>query len=223
MPIEPHYFGRPIALRCSNNFFETNDTNLLGRNLTGGFMKSLFLAIMLIAGLAQAQLVPGNGDGHGRPGRPSRPSHPQPAPYPGNPYEPGYPSYPNNPYEPGYPSYPGYSDYGPAYTYRWLDMGTSKVDKFMSETIRINAHDRLVNEVLLRSSNADVQIIRAYARLSNGRTTNIATGVVREGRDVRVRLDYQYSVRVDSIEIEATSPNVIGSRARLQIWLGLAE
>lgn len=182
-------------------------------------MKSLFLAMMLVAGVAQAYLVPGNGDGHGRPGRPHEP---QPAPYPGNPYEP-QPSYPNNPYEPGYPSYPGYSDYGPAHTYRWLDMGSTKIDKFVTESIYINARNRLVNEVLLRATNADVQVIRAYARLSNGRTTNVTTGLVREGRDVRVRLDYQYSVRVESIEIEATSPNVIGSRARLQVWLGLAE
>ena len=185
-------------------------------------MKSLFLAIMLIAGLAQAQyLVPGNGDGHGRPGRPH---HPQPAPYPGNPYEPN--PYQPNPYEPGYPSYPSYPSYGdigPARTFRWLDMGTSKVDKFTTETIRIHAGHRLVNEVLLRSSEADTQVVRAFARLSNGRTTNIATGLVREGRDVRVRLDYQYSVRVESIEIEATSQNLIGARARLQVWLGLAE
>jgi hypothetical protein len=181
-------------------------------------MKSLFLAIMLIAGLAQAQyLVPGNGDGHGRPGRPH---HPQPAPYPGNPYEPN--PYEPNPYEPGYPSYPGHSDYGPARTYRWLDMGTNKVDKF-TDTIHIHAGHRLVNEVLLRSTSADTDITRAYARLSNGRTIHLAAGTVREGRDVRVRLDRYYSVRVESIVIEATSRNLIGSRARLQVWLGLAE
>lgn len=180
-------------------------------------MKSLLLAIMLIAGAAQAQyLVPGNGDGHQRPPH----HHPQPAPYPGNPYEPN--PYDPNPYDP-YPSYPGYSDYGPARTYRWLDMGTTKVEKFSTETIRVRAGNRLVNEVLLRSTHADTEVVRAYARLSNGSTVHITTGLVREGRDVRVRLDYQYSLRVESIVIEATSRDLIGSRARLQIWLGLAE
>jgi len=191
-------------------------------------MKSLLLAIMLVAGVAQAQhLVPGNGNGghHGHHG--GNGGHLVPGNGNGhgpgsgnNPYEPGYPS---NPYEPGYPSYPDYSDYGPARTYRWLDMGTTKVEKFSNETIRLHVGHRLVNEVLLRSSHADTQIIRAYARLSNGRTTNITTGIVRDGQEVRVRLDYQYSVRVESIELVATSQNLIGSRARLQIFLGLAE
>lgn len=196
-------------------------------------MKTLLLAIMLVAGVAQAQhLVPGNGNGHG-PGSGNGGHHGGNGGHhvPGNgnghgpgsghnPYEPGYPS---NPYEPGYPSHPGYSDYGPARTYRWLDMGTTKVEKFSNETIHLRVGHRLVNEVLLRSSQADTQIIRAYARLSNGRTTNITTGIVREGQEVRVRLDYQYSVRVESIELVATSQNLIGSRARLQIYLGLAE
>lgn len=191
-------------------------------------MKTLLLAIMLVAGVAQAQhLVPGNGNGgnhghHGNGGHlvPGNGNGHGPGSGHHNPYEPGYPS---NPYEPGYPSHPGYGDYGPARTYRWLDMGTTKIDKFANETIRLRVGNRLVNEVLLRSTSADTQIIRAYARLSNGRTTNITTGLVREGRDVRVRLDYQYSVRVESIELVATSQNLIGSRARLQIWLGLAE
>ena len=172
-------------------------------------MKSLLLAIMLIAGAAQAQyLVPGNGDGHGRPGNPYQP----------NPYEPN----PYNPY-PSYPSHPGYGDYGPARTYRWVDMGETKIDKFRTETIRINADHRLVNEILLRSHNASSEIVRAYARLSNGRTINLASGKVRDGREIRVRLDSRYSVRTDQIIIEATSPNALGSRARLQIILGLAE
>lgn len=182
-------------------------------------MKSLLLAIMLVAGVAQAQhLVPGNGNG-GNHGHHGNGGHLVPGN--GNGHGPG--SGHNNPYEPGYPSYPDYGDYGPARTYRWLDMGTTKVEKFSNETIRLHVGHRLVNEVLLRSSQADTQIIRAYARLSNGRTTNITTGIVREGQEVRVHLDYQYSVRVESIELVATSQNLIGSRARLQIWLGLAE
>lgn len=193
-------------------------------------MKILLLAIMLVAGVAQAQhLVPGNGNGHG-PGSGNHGHHGGNGGYlvPGNGNSNNHGNNHNNnnhhnPYEPSYPSHPGYGDYGPAYTYRWLDMGTTKVEKFANETIRLHVGHRLVNEVLLRSSQADTQIIRAYARLSNGRTTNITTGIVREGQEVRVRLDYQYSVRVESIELVATSQNLIGSRARLQIFLGLAE
>lgn len=168
-------------------------------------MKSILIAVLLIGSLAQAQyLTPGNGDGHMRPNRPGHGGHNlQPSPF--------------------YPSYPGYSDYGPARTYRWVDQGENRIDKFITETVRVRANDRLVNEILFRAKNADVQIVRAYARLSNGRITNISTGTIRQGRDARVRLDYQYSLRVDEIIIEATSPNVIGSRARLQIYLGLAE
>ncbi|AZZ37708.1 hypothetical protein CIK05_13180 [Bdellovibrio sp. qaytius] len=179
-------------------------------------MKKLILAILLVTSAVQAYAHDG---GSIRPGRPDRPG--QPAPYPGNPYEPN--PYDPNPYQPGYPSHPGYGDYGPARTYRWEDQGESKIDKFITATVSINGRDRLVNEILLRANNADVQITRAYARLSNGRTVEIATGTIRQGRDARVRLDYRYSVRVDEIVIEATSPSLIGSRARLQVWLGLAE
>jgi hypothetical protein len=48
-------------------------------------------------------------------------------------------------------------------------------------------------------------------------------GTIRKGRDARLRLDRSHSVRVDRIEIEAVSPNIIGPRAELQVWLGLAE
>jgi hypothetical protein len=200
-------------------------------------MKSLLLAIMLVASVANAQLVPGNGDGHGpkkggkhgghNGGGPLVPGNgnghgPGSGNNGGNPYEPG-PQYPNNPYEPGYPTYPGYNVYGPARTYSWLDMGTTKVDKAINQTIRFRVNSRLVNEVLLRSTQNDTQIIRAYARLSDGSTTNITTGLVRQGYDARVRLHSQYSVRVESIEIVATSQGLFGSRARLQVWLGLAD
>jgi hypothetical protein len=40
---------------------------------------------------------------------------------------------------------------------------------------------------------------------------------------VRLRLDSRYSLRVRAIEVDATSRNLIGSRARLRVWLGLAD
>lgn len=174
-------------------------------------MKSLILAVLLTASAAQAYLVPGNGDGHHQPH-----PHPQPAPYPGNPYEP-------NPYpSPSYPS-PDYSDYGPARTNRWKDMGVIKVDKVVGETIHLHVGGRLVNEILLRASYSDAGITRAVARLSDGRRLRLPSGLVREGRDIRLRLDPYYSVRVQSIELDAESRNVFDSTARLQIWLGLAD
>lgn len=174
-------------------------------------MKKLMMIALLMTSAAQAYLVPGNGDGHHKP----HPPHPQPAPYPGNPYEPG----PSDPY---YPS-PGYSDYGPARTIRWKDMGTSKVDKVVGETIRIRVNGRLVNEVLLRSTYSDTTVTRAVARLSSGRSIQLPTGTIRDDREARIRLDRHYSVRVESIEITAVSRNVLDSSARLQIYLGLAE
>lgn len=177
-------------------------------------MKSIVLAIVLMASAAQAYLVPGNGDGH------HHPHQPQPAPYYPNPYEPN--PYEPNPYDPYYPDH-GYSDYGPARTIRWQDMGESKVDKVVGEVIRLHVGGRLVNEVLLRTRESSVDVTRAVAILSNGQRVHLATGVVREGRDVRVRLDSRYSLRVRAIELEASTRNLIGSRAKLHIWLGLAD
>jgi hypothetical protein len=175
-------------------------------------MKSIVLAIVLMASAAQAYLVPGNGDGHQRP-------H-QPAPYYPNPYEPN--PYHPSPYDPYYPDH-SYSDYGPARTIRWKDMGESRVDKVVGETIRLHVGGRLVNEILLRSTEADTEITRAVAILSSGQRVHLATGLVRENRDVRLRLDSRYSLRVRAIEVDATSRNLIGSRARLRVWLGLAD
>lgn len=184
-----------------------------------------------------------NGHGHLIPGRPPRPGRPGPHPghpgggYPappghpghgGNPY-PGQP-YPGNPYPSPYPGqphpHPGYNDvYGPAVTYRWLDMGTHKSQKLIDTNIHLSVRGQLVNEIYVTAQNNPVLVRSAVAYLSNGQAVELRNllGNIYEGRPVRTMLDYRNSLRVESIVINVEAASLLGSRGSLNIQLGLAQ
>lgn len=147
----------------------------------------------------------------------------EPNPYQPNPYQPQPPHHGGG-YSPNYPGY-GYGDYGPARTVRWIESANAKVDKFVGETIRIDGRHTLVNEIALRVQGSKVDVREVLVYLSNGQVINLreATGTIREGRDVRVRLDRRASLRVERITIDAVARNLIGSRGTLTVYLGLAE
>lgn len=119
------------------------------------------------------------------------------------------------------PSYNG--DYGPARTVRWQDFGSSKIDK-VAERITIRANYAHVNEILFRADKSSIRIQRVSVRTANGQVFDLpySAGTIRDGREIRLRLHRNYSVRVDVIEIEAVTNELFGSRGRLQTILGLA-
>ncbi len=160
-------------------------------------------------------LTPGNiGQNPGQgldPYRPlPRPIRPQP---PGRPYPPPPP-----------PPYYG-GDYGPQQTVRWQDNGLSRLPKLLSQSQTIYVGGHLVNEVLIRALDNRVSVDSAVAYLINGQVIDLRqlTGTIRDGQEIRSLLDYRYSLRVERIVIQASSSNLIGSRAQMQVILGLAD
>ncbi len=169
-------------------------------------MKLLLVALLTLASLSSfAQRGPGRG-GQG-------PGYGQPGPGPGPGYDGGGRRPPQN------------GDYGPGYTNRWQDYGTTKLPKLIEQTISIDVRGALINEVVLRAVGASVGISSVQVQMRNGQTIDLrrATGNISEGRDVRVRLDRNYSVRAERIYITGTSNGLIGSRGQLQVFLGLAN
>ncbi len=161
-------------------------------------------------------LTPGNADVY-RPGRPGRPGPPMPPPRrpPGG----GGGHYP----PPPPPAYGG--DVGPQYTVRWQDNGVTRLSKIINETINVYIGGALTNEVLVRAIDNRVSIESVLAYLQDGRVVDLRnlTGTLREGQELRSLVDYRYSLRISRIEIRASSENLIGSRAQLQVMVGLAQ
>lgn len=115
--------------------------------------------------------------------------------------------------------------YGPGRTLRWYDAGANRVPKILSEGMTIEIGGRLVNEVLIRALDNRVNVQSAVATLVDGSRFDLIslTGTIRQNQQRRVRLDRRYSLRVQRLEIQATSPNLIGSRGSVQVLLGLAD
>ncbi len=129
----------------------------------------------------------------------------------------------NNDNDGGYDN--GQGEYGRGRTVRWQDFGTNKINKIVGETVLIRVGNVLVNEILLRATSSDIRIQRVQITLANGQTYDLPyqAGTLNENREVRLRINSRYSVRVSRIEIEATTSGLLGSRGRLQVLLGLAN
>ncbi len=127
-------------------------------------------------------------------------------------------------YYPPPPPPPVNNDYGPAQTIRWQDFGSSKIDKIVIERVTLNVNNSYVNEILFRATSSDIRIERVAITLSSGQVYYLPhqAGIIKNNREVRLRLDQRYSLRVSRIEIEATTADLFGSRGRLQTLLGLA-
>lgn len=125
---------------------------------------------------------------------------------------------------PDAPPYFGYV-FGPRRTVRWLDYGTNRVPKILSESAIIYVEGRLVNEIILRAIDNRVNVQSVIVTLIDGQRFELrnVTGILRQNRTFRSEINRYNSLRIEQIEIQATSPNLIGSRGELQITLGLAE
>lgn len=135
-----------------------------------------------------------------------------------------YPPPPVHHYPPPPPHY-GYNVTGPQRTVAWDDRGVNHIPKVLSESMTIHVGGRLVNELLIRALGNRVQIESISARLVDGRYIDLSQfrGTMHDNTERRSTVDRYNSLRIDRIEIRATSPNLFGSRGKMQIVLGLAD
>lgn len=180
----------------------------------------LFVGMSAMAQYNNAELDParraelrardgGYGPGYLTPGNIARP------PAPGRPYPPMPPPRPA----------PGYGDYGPQITVRWQDSGANRLPKIITESFTVHVGNVLTNEVLVRALDSRVEIQSALAYLTDGRVVPLTAlhGTINKNRELRSLLDYHYSLRVNRIEFRATSDKLFGSRAKIQVLVGLAQ
>lgn len=123
------------------------------------------------------------------------------------------------------PIHPGDRFYGPPRTARWVAAGNFRLPKLLEQEIVINVDGNYVNEIYFSALKNSVRIISVEMHLPNGEVLqlNRVQGTLGENQQVRFRVNRNYSLRSRQIVIRAGSPNLVGSRAELQVQLGLAN
>lgn len=145
-------------------------------------------------------------------------------PYPPPHYPPQPPHYPQpqpTPPHYGQPGY-GYGVTGPAITRRWARAGEYKVSK-LGGMRTIYVRGQYLNEISLVANKENLHLNSVLIYLVDGQVISLHqfnNRGIREGQMLRDRLDRRYSLRVDRIEINATS-SLIGSRGILRVDLGI--
>ncbi len=185
--------------------------------------KSLLISMLVIAAASQA-MAWGQGPTYGNggylvPGDSHNLNPYEPNPYEPNPYQP-----PVQPHRPPPPPQPIYNDLGPARTVRVQQFAQSRINKLTNEVITVHANHQLVNEVILRASKNRIDILKVEAVLSNGQLIELPQARRSiKNEDLRVLVDGRYSLRIDRLYVTASSPNLVGSRAEITVYLGLAQ
>ncbi|MDG0818165.1 hypothetical protein [Bdellovibrio svalbardensis] len=136
---------------------------------------------------------------------------------------PGYPAPLPPPPPPQYPDYSNSGDYINGQTAAWKNAGVFTVSKGLIESYEINLDGtRGVTEVRLAAKNAAVRITKAYAITASGQYLELPSlqGDVGAQGVKSVRLDSRYAIRLQRLVIEATSPQLIGSRGQLEVVVG---
>lgn len=171
----------------------------------------LFVAIISVSAAAMADLQPVPPST--QPSQPVLPPNNGPQPWPPGP-------------GPGpQPGPPGWSDvFGPARTVRWWDLGSFQAEKFIDMNVNVDVQDQFVNEVFVAAQDNQVEVRDAVAYMSDGRAFQVRNliGVIQEGRQYRVPLDYRNSLRLRRLVITIRASNPFGSRSRFYSQLGLA-
>lgn len=115
--------------------------------------------------------------------------------------------------------------YGPSRTVAWKDLGKETIPKFIGAKLSLRVRGDYVNEILFKAEDNDVEILEAFAELSNGQMINLQhmRGRVREKRDERFYVDRYYSLRMEKLHLTVVSPSLSGSRGELRVLIGVSR
>ena len=139
----------------------------------------------------------GNGPGHGG----HRPSPPPP------PYQ-----------QPGYDN-----DYVRGNANSWERAGEVTVSKGISQKVSFNLNSRsAVAEIRLAASRADAKVLKATGITASGKLIQLSSleGNIGKGNSMPLRLDPQYAIRLQKIELELVNTQLFGSRAHVEVMIG---
>jgi hypothetical protein len=179
---------------CDANYWHLDCSTTPNTNEKGDNMsKKLFLCSMiLLAALGQVAVAGPWDNGPGRPGRPGRPGDDRPGP--------------------GRP---------PIQRVEYVVLQTFRVEKLIETTTNIRVNMPNVKTIQFAAKSNSVEIVEARAQLDNGREIYMdgITGGLRDGRSVIYTLDR--SERVRSITVRAVTSGLIGSRADLEVSVGV--
>lgn len=185
------------------------------------FLAALTLLILSVAPVAQAWDFDYN---PGRPGQPSRPGQ-----GPGRPGDgPGRPGQgPDRPGQPGRPGQgPGWpAPRPPAQSLQYQTVGTFRVQKILETTNTVRVNHPNVKVIRLIARNNDVEVIEARAQLDNGREIYMdgITGGLGRDRGYSYTLSGPYGERIRSITVRAVTRSLTGSRADLEVSVGVYQ
>ena len=133
-----------------------------------------------------------------------------------------------NPGRPNHPTRPGQGSSWPAPrppAILFQTLGTFRVQKIIETTNNVRVNHPNVKVVRLIARNNDVEIIQARAQMEDGREIYMdsITGGLRRDRSFNYTFPGTYGLRIRSITITAVSRSLIGSRAELEVSVGVFQ
>lgn len=187
------------------------------------FLAALTLLILTAAPVAHAW------DFDYQPDRPSRPGQgpSRPGQGPGYPGQPGYPEYPDRPGQPGRPGqgpvWP--APRPPAQSIQYINVGSFRVQKILETTNTVRVNHPNVKVVRLIARNNDVEVIQARAQMEDGREIYMdgITGGLGRDRGYNYTFEGPRGLRIRSITVTAVTRSLTGSRADLEVSVGVYQ
>ncbi len=171
------------------------------------FLAALTLLIVSVAPVAHAW------DFEYNPGRPTQPSRPGQGPdRPGQPGRPGQG-----------PIWP--APRPPAQSIVYQTVGTFRVQKILETTNTVRVNHPNVKVVRLIARNNDVEVIQARAQLEDGREIYMdgITGGLGRDRGFNYTFEGPRGIRIRSITVTAVTRSLTGSRAVLEVSVGVYQ
>lgn len=105
----------------------------------------------------------------------------------------------------------------------WERAGDFTAPKGLVQMVTINLDSsRAVSQIRLSSDKAEAQVMRALGVTASGAYIELPslTGTVLKGNTSPRRVHPNYAIRLQRLELEVVSKNVLGSRARVEVLIG---
>ncbi|WP_415063919.1 hypothetical protein [Bdellovibrio sp.] len=130
------------------------------------------------------------------------------------------------PRPPHYPPRPQNPDYVNGVTASWENLGVFVAPKAVTEQVTLNINtSRAVTEIRLATNGGGLRVVKAYAITASGQHVELRDieGTYGKNSVTQRRLDPYYALRLQRIVLEISSTQLVGSRAKLEVLVGLTR